>query len=194
MHGFERTAIAEQTRKFVVRCANSMLLCVESTTGSSIESTMIKIFSEAFKQQFKTDEVKNFSPNPLSCLRHLKWVKDMKLAKDFQQIAPYLPWGYSPRTIDQGKHLAIMDFSKMFEMGAVVAGLMYVDVEQSYPLHNHPSHEMYFIISGTARWRWGGHLHFRHITAGNLLYNHPYNWHGVAAGSTPVLALYIQVM
>lgn len=189
MHGFAPTLIAQQTHEFMGRCANAMLLCAES----AVETNMVKAFLQQSQHPFKQEAVKTFSPNPLPCLDNLQWVKDMKLAKDFQKFARYLPWGYSPRTLDRGKEVAIMDFSRLFAMDTVGVGLMYVDVEKSYPLHNHPPHEMYFIISGSAQWRWGGHDAFRNMTAGNLLYNHPYNWHGVVAGSTPVLALYIQV-
>ncbi|WP_423908613.1 dimethylsulfonioproprionate lyase family protein [Candidatus Spongiihabitans sp.] len=186
--GFEQTTVAQQTHGFMTSCAKSMALCAES----AVQANMVKVFSAQVKKNKTPNKVKDFKPNPLPCLGNLKLVKDMKLAKDFQQFAHYLPWGFSPRTLDQGKHVAIMDFRKMFEMGKVTAGLMYVDVYSAYPEHNHPPDEIYFLISGTAKWRWGGHRHFRSITAGNLIYNYPYNWHGVKAGPTPVLALYLQ--
>ncbi|WP_424947603.1 dimethylsulfonioproprionate lyase family protein [Candidatus Spongiihabitans sp.] len=190
MRGFKPTTVAQQTHGFMTSCAKSMALCAES----AVQANMVKAFSNQLKHHAKPEEVKGFKPNPLPCLRHLNSVKDMKLAQAFQQFAHYLPWGFSPRTDDRGEHVAIMDFSKMFEMGKVVAGLMYVDAGCAYPEHNHPPAEIYFLISGTAKWRWGGHKDYRRLTAGNLLYNHPYDWHGVEAGPTPVLALYVQVM
>ncbi len=186
---FSPVGIAQQAHQFMARCANAMMLCAES----AVEVNMVKAFLESSQHALKREAVQDFQPNPLPCLSHLKWVKDMKLAQDFQQFASYLPWDYSPRTIDRGTAVAIMDFSKLFAIGELVAGLMYVDINQAYPLHNHPPHEMYFILSGTAQWRWGGHHDFRNMAAGNLLYNQPYNWHGVQAGSTPMLALYIQI-
>lgn len=190
MHGFESAAVAQQTHRFLSSCAKCMAVCAEST----VQANIVKTFSAQLKSNQKQNKTKDFKPNPLPCLSNLELIKDMKLAKDFQQFANYLPWGFSPRTRDEGKHVAIIDFSKMFEMGRVVAGLMYVDVDNAYPEHNHRPPEIYFLISGTAKWRWGGHRHFRSMSAGNLIYNEPYNWHGVKAGQAPVLALYIQVL
>lgn len=186
MREFEQAAVAQQTHRFLMRCAKSMSLCAES----AVQTNMVKAFSDQLKQ----NKAKDFKPNPLPCLGNLKLVKDMKLAKDFQQFAHYLPWSFSPRTTDQGADVALVDFSKMLEMDNIIAGLMYVDIGKAYPEHNHPPEELYFLISGTAKWRWGGHHQFSRITAGNLIYNQPYDWHGVIADTTPVLALYIQVM
>ncbi len=136
--------------------------------------------------------IKPFRPNSVSALGNLKMVKDMNLAKEFQGFARDLPWTPSHRSVDNGSKIAIMDLNDVFEMNRVRAGFIYVDIDQTYPEHNHPPDEIYFLISGTAKWRWGGNHNYQTITAGNLIYNHPYNWHGVCAGHTPVLALYLQ--
>ncbi len=61
----------------------------------------------------------------------------------------------------------------------------------AYPEHNHPPPELYLTLSGTAEWRYGGCESYRTVSAGNLLYNNPHDLHGVRAGDTPLLALYL---
>ncbi len=133
-----------------------------------------------------------FTPRPVPVLRSLPLAVDMKLARDFGRFACFLPWDYSPRTSDCGEQLGILDFGKVLRLPGVLAGIMYVDAGCAYPEHSHLPAELYFILSGTACWRYGGHGGYRKLTAGNLLYNAPSDRHGVRAGSTPVLAMYLQ--
>lgn len=160
-----------------------MALCTETPR----QAEMV----ELLKCQLNEPERLEFTPNPLPCLRNLQWVKDMKLAKEFREFAKFLPWEFSPRAADKGEEMAVCNFSQMFNLGKVVCGLMYVDSEKVYPEHNHRPDETYFLISGTGEWRWGGNHDYRSITAGNVIYNHPWNWHGIRADSTPVLAMYV---
>ena len=180
---FNQPAVSEQTLSFIRSCANAMALCAK--TG--VQEEMVA----KFKARLGDVKSKPFSPNPLPYLRNLHWVKDMKLARDFREFAPYLPWKLSPRMKDRGEKGGIVDFGAMFELGDIINGLMYVDAEQIYQEHNHQRHEMYFLISGTGEWRWGGHHDYQTITAGNVIYNHPWNWHGVKAGAAPVLAMFL---
>ena len=133
-----------------------------------------------------------FAPRPVPVLSSLPLAGDMKLARDFGRFARFLPWDYSPRTSDRGEQLAILDFGKVLRLPEVLAGIMYVDAGCTYPEHSHPPAELYFILSGTACWRYGGHDGYRKLTAGNLLYNAPSDRHGVRAGCTPVLSMYLQ--
>jgi hypothetical protein len=181
---FDLDTVSGQAFSFMQACARAITLCAE--TGP--EQEMAGAFSIA------VDGAKpvSFQPNPLPVLRNLEHVKDMKLARDFREFAQYLPWKFSPRMLDQGEDVAIFDFRTMFDMGNVLAGLMYVDAGQVYPEHNHPPRELYFLVSGTAHWRFGGNHDYRAVTAGNILLNFPWNWHGLKAGHTPLLALYLQ--
>ena len=180
---FDQARVTEQVYSFVVSCANAMMLCAETRVQQEM---LARLSGQIGKKQSRS-----FSANPLPVLRNLQWVKDMKLAKDFRRFAPYLPWRVSPRTDDQGHQVAIMDFDPIFDMGDIVLGLMYVDARQNYPEHNHAGQEMYFLISGTAEWRYGGHDDYQRLSAGNVIYNYPWDWHGVKAGDTPLLALYL---
>ena len=156
------------------------------------ETDAMKEMVAALEQQLDPATEKPFDARPIGALRNLHHVKDMKLAKDFREFARELPWRDSPRTVDRGETLGIFDLNDVFEMGDIVAGLMYVDSGAAYPEHNHFPREMYFLISGTAHWRYGGHHDYRSITAGNVIYNHPWNFHGVIAGHTPSLSMYLQ--
>lgn len=171
---------------FLRSCANALALCVED----ELQQQMVSALSE----QLAAKRHNNFKPNPLPVLYNKNWVKDMKLARDFREFAEYLPWQYSPRSADYGEEMAIMDFNDLFELDNLVTGLMYVDSEKAYPEHNHLPDEMYFLISGTGLWRFGGNENYQSVTAGNVIYNHPWNWHGVRAGQAPLLALYLQVV
>ncbi len=181
--GFDQAAITGQTHFWFSACARAIALCAQEPRQSEMVQCLLRCLEDARPRDFR--------PSPLPALAHLQEVKDMKLAREFREFAHFLPWKYSPRTIDQGQEVAIMELGSMFELEEVAAGLMYVDSHQVYPEHNHPPDEMYFLISGTARWRYGGHHDYRSVTAGNILYNHPWNWHGVKAGATPVLALFL---
>ena len=172
------------TQSPAVACARAMALCAES--GSEIE--MVDSFSEAVA----TARPVEFQPNPLPVLENLRWVKDMRLARSFQAFAPFLPWKFSPRMRDRGTEAAICDFGSMFKLENILAGLMYVDTGKCYLEHNHLPRELYFLISGTGLWRYGGNPDYQPVSAGNILYNNPWNWHGVRAGDTPLLALYLQ--
>lgn len=183
---FDKEDVLSRAHRFLQSCARTMALCADT----SIQEEMVRQFSE----QIERKVVRDFDPQPIPVLASRALVKDMKLARDFQEFAMCLPWSYSPRTLDKGTEMGIIDFRTMFDLGNVVSGLMYVDSHKSYPEHNHLPGEMYFLISGTALWRHGGSPLYETLTAGNVVYNHPWNWHGVRAGHTPVLALYLLVL
>ncbi len=178
-----RSEVTDQVYSFMVSCANAMMLCATD----AVQRDMVARFS----RQTGKKRTRSFSANPLPVLRNLTWVRDMKLARDFCQFAPWLPWSISPRTVDRGHQVALLYFNRILDMGDMVAGLMYVDAGQHYPEHNHAGREMYFLISGTAEWRYGGHDDYRRLPAGNVIYNHPWDRHGAKAGDTPLLALFL---
>ncbi len=181
---FDHATVSHTVHEFMRACALSMTVCAQSAE----ETEMVSRFSRAVADA----RPRSFTPRLLPALCNLEWVSDMKLAQDFREFAHYLPWVYSPRTLDRGEEVAIVDFGSMFDMTEVLSGLMYVDAEKTYPEHNHPPRELYFLISGTGDWRFGGNDDYRAVSAGNMLFNFPWNWHGVKAGHTPLLALYLQ--
>lgn len=181
---FPPDIVSSRVLDFVRGCARAVTVCAQAPD----EQRMALQFSNAVSRATPIA----FAPRPVAALRSLPLIGDMKLARDFSRFARLLPWDYSPRTSDCGEQLAILDFRKILVLPDVIAGLMYVDAGCAYPEHSHPPAELYFILSGTASWRYGGHDGYRTLTAGNLLYNHPGDRHGVRADITPVLAMYLQ--
>ena len=160
-----------------------MALCAEN----DVQADMVR----RLREQVDGAEVRDFAARPIGALRNLAEVRDMNLAKEFQGFARDLPWVNSPRTLDDGEQVGLCDFGHMFRFRNIRLGLMYVDSGETYPEHNHEPHELYFLVSGTADWRYGGHEDYRTLPAGNVLYNHPWDIHGVRAGPTPSLSMYL---
>ncbi len=184
-----QSVVVAQVTEFFIGCTRAMALCAEDARQQSMVAR--------FRQQIERRIEKSFIPRPITALRNLDDVTDMKLAKDFRHFAHQLPWRDSPRTQDGGTEIGLFDLADVLDLGAelgsgIAAGLIYVDCHQAYPEHNHPPQEMYFLISGTAHWRFGGNRDYQKLTAGNVIYNYPWNFHGVKAAATPTLALFLQ--
>ena len=186
----DETEVAGAVYEFLLDCNRVILLCADN---EEIERVALQL-KRCLSQLTTPLAPLPFNANSLPALRNLALVKDMPIAKRFREFAHYLPWGFSPRTSDEGKEIAVCDFSQLFDFGALNLGLIYVDCHFEYPLHQHDPSELYFLISGTAKWRYGGGIDHESVTAGNVLHNRPNDWHGVIAGHTPVLALYVQWM
>ena len=90
-----------------------------------------------------------------------------------------------------GNRIALWVFNNLFDLKHHTVGLLYLDPHLAYPEHSHPPPELYLTLSGTASWRYGGCDSYRVVSAGNLLYNNPFDLHGVRAEDTPLLALYL---
>jgi mannose-6-phosphate isomerase-like protein (cupin superfamily) len=184
--GIIQDKMRDKAHRFLRDCARAMALCAETAQASAMV--------ERFSNQLDNPQPRTYTPSPLPVLSSLDLVVDMKLAKRFCEFAASMPWKPSHRTVDQGREVALLDFNQVFDLGSIVSGMMYVDANRIYPEHNHEPEEIYFLLSGTAAWRFGGHDQYQIISAGNLLYNHPRDVHGIRAGPTPVLALYLQCL
>jgi len=134
---------------------------------------------------------KSYTATTLPVLDSLPQANDTPLAQQLQCIAHELLWIPSPRSSDQGSQMALCPINKMLDLGDVVAGLLYLDSGYSYPEHQHPPQELYLILSGHADWRYGGSSGYVPVAPGKALYNHPMVLHGIKAGATPLLALYV---
>ena len=117
--------------------------------------------------------------------------RDTRLARQLIDVSGHLPWTESPRTPNMGNRIALCSFNDLFELTRHTVGLLYLDPGMTYPEHSHPPPELYFTLSGTAAWRYGGSEEYRVVSAGNLLYNHPMDMHGVRSSDTPLLALFL---
>tara|TARA_B100000586_G_scaffold240817_1_gene193840 strand:+ start:652 stop:1155 length:504 start_codon:yes stop_codon:yes gene_type:complete len=117
--------------------------------------------------------------------------RDTRLARQLLDFSHHLPWTESPRTPDMGNRIALCSFNDLFDFKHHTAGLLYLDPELAYPEHSHPPPELYLTLSGMGSWRYGGSTEYRAVSAGNLLYNHPLDLHGVRSNDTPLLALFL---
>ncbi len=121
----------------------------------------------------------------------LRKARDTRLARQLLDFSHHLPWTESPRTPDMGNRIALCSFNDLFDFKHHTAGLLYLDPELAYPEHSHPPPELYLTLSGMGSWRYGGSTEYRAVSAGNLLYNHPLDLHGVRSNDTPLLALFL---
>lgn len=174
---------AEQASQFLQDCCRAMALCAETPETTELVAKL--------QDQLGAIVMRSFESSPLPVLDSLDLVVDMRLARRFQEFAREMPWKPSFRTSDHGQEVALLDFGEVLDLGERTVGLMYVDAGREYPEHSHEREELYFLLSGTADWRYGGHEHYQSISAGNLIYNHSWDLHGVRAGHTPLLALYL---
>jgi quercetin dioxygenase-like cupin family protein len=61
----------------------------------------------------------------------------------------------------------------------------------TYPAHNHPAREIYFVIEGEADWFVDDEK--QHVTPGSIIMHRPYAVHGwTAAGEKPLKAMWVQ--
>ena len=109
----------------------------------------------------------------------LQKARDTRLARQLIDLRDHLPWTESPRTPNMGNRIALCSFNDLFELMHHTVGVLYLDPGLAYPEHNHPPPELYFTLSGTAAWRYRGSEEYRMVSAGNLLYNHSLDLHGV---------------
>jgi mannose-6-phosphate isomerase-like protein (cupin superfamily) len=113
----------------------------------------------------------------------------------FLPLLPDLPWryGYTPRPDLPGLENR-MGWAELigplapFRSDRVCLGLTAIGTHTRYPEHAHPAVEVYFVISGTARWTADGISHER--PPGSYIL-HPANIvHAMETGDEPLLAAY----
>ena len=132
-----------------------------------------------------------FEPSWLPALDTIHEVDPTPLGHRFAEIAPLLHWEPTFRTDDKGTEIALAPLERMFDLGELTVGVMYVAPGCCYPLHAHPPHELYLTLAGHGEWRYGGHDGFRAAAPDAVLYNHPNDLHSAVAGATPLVALYV---
>ena len=144
-----------------------------------------------FREAIETAAAVAYESQMLPVLGNLSRIGNSERAQQFVELAPSLRWVPSHRWDDQGKERALCVVSEAFELPGIEAGIMYVDQGCTYPLHNHPPQELYLIVSGTARWRFGGAEELVEMEPNMTLYNNPSDFHTVEAGDTPLVAMYV---
>jgi len=79
----------------------------------------------------------------------------------------------------------------MLKLEDLVAGLLLMTPNQTYPEHQHNPQELYFVLSGKALWFYGGKQGYRYQKPGDIIYNNPNDLHGIKTEKEPLLALYL---
>tara|TARA_B000000475_G_scaffold186275_1_gene150264 strand:+ start:1759 stop:2316 length:558 start_codon:yes stop_codon:yes gene_type:complete len=170
-------------RSWLISAADS---AVELAAGPEISEGAHK-----FRAAIKTAPEIPYESQMLPVLRNLDRVANSERALIFSELARSLRWVPSHRWDDQGEDRALCVLSDAFDLPGIEAGIMYVDQGCTYPLHNHPPQELYLTVSGIARWRFGGAEDLVEMKPNMTLYNHPFDFHTVEAGETPLVAMYI---
>ena len=173
----------EQIRKFLLSVARAIRVCAESSDHESA--------ADGFAEDISSAIAKSPPAATIIASAELRKARDTRLARQLLDLSHHLPWTESPRTPDMGNRIALCRFNDLFELKHHTAGLLYLDPELAYPEHSHPPPELYLTLSGTGSWRYGGSTEYRVVSAGNLLYNHPLDLHGVRSSDTPLLALFL---
>ncbi len=155
------------------------------------EETEAREGADHFLEQVKVVPGLKFQARSVEVLDTLEGLSDTGLAKRFQPIARTLPWSESHRLPGRGDQAALCDLNAVFAFRKLTVGLIYLNPNVEYPQHDHAPKELYLVLSGTADWKYGGNQDYRTVTAGNLIYNHPFDVHGVRNAYAPLLALYI---
>ena len=147
--------------------------------------------AEQFLTQVVDVPLLAFDASHLGVLDSLSQVSDTGLARRFQNIALTLPWAESQRMPGMGDKAALCDLNAVFQFKGIAVGLLYLNKNVEYPQHDHAPQELYLVLSGTAAWRYGGDEDYKIVPPGNLIYNQPFDLHGVRNGGAPLVALYV---
>ena len=173
----------EQIRKFLLSVARAMRVCAEFPEHQSV--------MHGFAEDIGSATPKLPPATTITASAELRKARDTRLARQLLDLSNHLPWAESPRTPDMGNRVALCSFNNLFDLKHHTAGLLYLDPELTYPEHRHPPSELYLTLSGTANWRYGGSTEYQIVSAGNLLYNHPLDLHGVRSNETPLLSFFL---
>ena len=144
-----------------------------------------------FTEDIRLAAPKSPPSTPKTTPNELQKARDTRLACQLIDLSDHLPWAEAFRTPNMANRIAACSFNDLFDLKHHTVGLLYLDPGLTYPEHSHPPPELYLTLSGTAAWRYGGSTEYRVVSAGNLLYNHPLDLHGVRSSDTPLLALFL---
>lgn len=164
------------------------------------EQVMRRAWAAAAASAFATpkDPAPELPAQNLNAIRHLAPLASAspisaspKLVSDFVALAGHLPWTPSTRTDPSGEDVGLVDLFECFDMGLVGAGVMLLGPGADYPEHQHEPAELYLILHGNRRWRFGGSDRYVRTDPGQVLSNSTMDIHGVEAGDDTMLALWI---
>jgi len=136
---------------------------------------------------------KDFSASRVGALDHLGELAsgESSLLSDFIELARVLPWTPTSRVADGGQNVALVDLFNCLEMDLGGAGVLLLGPGEAYPEHQHRPAEVYLILHGSRRWRFGGSDRYRLVEQGEVLSNGSMDIHGVQAGDDTLVALWV---
>jgi quercetin dioxygenase-like cupin family protein len=118
------------------------------------------------------------------------------MAGAFETLAPDLGWGLRARAAEQGNdflhghaNALIFGHGDFSVPERVTLGVTLMAPGVSYPDHSHPPEELYIVLS-SGEWRQDCGAWVRH-GPGGLVHNPPGVNHGMRAGASPLLALWL---
>ena len=175
-------SIHDDLIQFSKQCANAI----------SAESSNKLIQDGVTHLNLRLDESihKDFDLPEFPVLSQLSSVIESPFLFNFDEIAADLKWRPSPRADYDAEVMALSSFNEMLKLGNVVAGLMFMTPNQIYPEHKHAPQEVYFVLSGRASWLYGGNTEYQQQGAGDVVYNHPNDLHGMKTDNEALLAFY----
>lgn len=155
------------------------------------ESTVEINGAHALRSALRTRQITASPSSPYPVLTAVAQLSDTPLGLAFSPIASEVPWRPSDRITDGGTQTVVCDLTESLDSRDVRVGLTLLDAHRSYPTHQHPPQELYYVISGDAWWRFGGAVDEVVVPADSLLYNHPNDLHAMRCDNQPLLALWV---
>lgn len=113
------------------------------------------------------------------------------LVSDLVGLAGQLPWTPSGRHDDNGAGAGLVDLFACLNMDLAGAGIMLLGPGVGYPEHQHRPAEVYLVLHGSRRWRFGGSDRYVKVDAGQVLSNSSNDLHGIEAGDDVMVAVWV---
>ena len=164
----------------------------QCTAAISVKTDKEHIQNGINEFNLRLDEAiaKDFESMQLPVLTELDTIARSPYTFNFHEIAHKLKWRPSPRADFDAEVMSLSTLNEMIDLNGLVAGLLFMTPNQIYPEHKHPPQEVYFVLSGTASWLYGGKKEYQQQIPGDVIYNHSGVLHGMKTESEPLLALY----
>lgn len=132
-------------------------------------------------------------PSTVPAVSHLMSLagSDDALLSTLVELADQLPWMPSERAGDDGTDVALVDLFACLEMDLAGAGIMLLGPGVGYPEHRHLPAEVYLVLHGSRRWRFGGSDRYVRVDQGQVLSNSSNDLHGIEPGDDVMVALWV---
>jgi len=123
-------------------------------------------------QQARAEELSTLS----NTLTELPWTQSMA-------INPHRSELMDTRAVE------IIGSTGILETGGIRCGLFLLPPKTVYPSHRHAAEELYYVLSGTARWG-TDKANCHSIAPGTFIYHSSWQWHEMITSQEPLLAIW----